>query len=176
MAVREQPVYGPFAPDLRRINTLDATMDALAYRGVPMLSRTLADLLVLVHLGFVAYVVAGGLLALRFRRAPWFHVPAAIWGAAIEIGGWVCPLTPLENRLRAAGGAAGYPGGFIEHYVLPVVYPAGLSRTTQLALGALVLAVNLLIYGVVWYRTRRRTKTSTRVTTNTAATGQTRPD
>jgi len=121
-----------------------------------MLSRFLADLLVLVHLGFVAFVVAGGLLALRFRRASWIHVPAAIWGAAIEIGGWVCPLTPLENRLRAAGGAAGYSDGFIEHYVLPVVYPAELSRPAQFILGAVVLAVNLLVYGVVWRRKRAR--------------------
>lgn len=121
-----------------------------------MLHRAAADLLVLVHLGFVVFVLAGGLLALRFRRAPWLHVPAAIWGAAIEIGGCICPLTPLENRLRAAGGAAGYSGGFIEHYVLPVVYPAGLSRRSQIVLGVFVLAANLVVYAAVRRRRRAR--------------------
>jgi hypothetical protein len=118
--------------------------------------RAAADGLVLLHLGFVLYVVAGGLLALRYRRAPWLHLPAAIWGAAIEIGGGVCPLTPLENRLRAAGGGGGYGGGFVEHYVLPLVYPAGLTRSTQIVLGSIVLLANLLVYGAVWRVRLRR--------------------
>jgi hypothetical protein len=121
--------------------------------------RLLADLLVAVHAAFIAYVVAGGFLALRWRRAPWVHLPAAAWGAAIELGGWTCPLTPLENRLRAAGGAAGYTGGFIEHYLIPVIYPAGLTRRIQFALGAAAIVGNVAAYLMVW-RLRRRRRTT----------------
>ena len=85
----------------------------------------------------------------------WLHLPAAAWGVAIEFGGWVCPLTPLENRLRMRAGLAGYPGGFLEHYVLPVLYPAGLTRRTQVILGALALAANLVAYGILLRRLRR---------------------
>jgi NhaA family Na+:H+ antiporter len=112
--------------------------------------RLLADAVVLLHLAFVAFVVAGGFLALRWRRLVWLHVPAALWGVAIELGGWVCPLTPLEQALREAGGGAGYPGGFIEHYLLPVLYPPGLTRAVQLALGLAVLAVNAPAYALLW--------------------------
>jgi Protein of Unknown function (DUF2784) len=121
-----------------------------------MLFGALADVVVLLHLGFIAFVLAGGLLALRWRRVAWVHVPAAVWGTAIEIGGWICPLTPLENSLRVAAGAQGYSGSFVEHYVLPLVYPSSLSRFTQLVLAAIVLVLNLLVYGVAWHRTRRR--------------------
>lgn len=117
-----------------------------------MAYRVLADLVVGMHALFVAFVVLGGLLALRW---PWIaaaHLPAAVWGALIELRGWVCPLTPLEKSLRAAAGDAGYQGGFIEHYVLPVLYPAGLTRDVQLTLGSLVIAVNLVIYGIVLRR------------------------
>ena len=107
--------------------------------------RILADLVVGVHALFVVFVVAGGLLVLR---RPWVaaaHLPAAVWGALIEFSGWICPLTPLEKSLRAAAGQAGYEGGFIEHYLLPVLYPAGLTRGVQLVLGAAVIAVNLAV-------------------------------
>ena len=117
-----------------------------------MAYRVLADLVVGMHALFVAFVVLGGLLALRW---PWIaaaHLPAAVWGALIELRGWVCPLTPLEQSLRAAAGDAGYQGGFIEHYLLPVLYPAGLTRDVQLTLGSLVIAVNLVIYGIVLRR------------------------
>ena len=117
-----------------------------------MAYRVLADLVVGMHALFVAFVVLGGLLALRW---PWIaaaHLPAAVWGALIELRGWVCPLTPLEKSLRAAAGDAGYRGGFIEHYLLPVLYPAGLTRDVQLTLGSLVIAVNLVIYGIVLRR------------------------
>ena len=117
--------------------------------------RLLADLIVVAHAGFIAFVIAGGYLALRWRWMPWLHLPAAAWGAAIEFGGWICPLTPLENQLRAAGGAAGYSGGFISHYLIPLIYPAGLTRGIQLGLGAAVIAVNVTAYAIVW--TRRRT-------------------
>jgi hypothetical protein len=108
--------------------------------------RAAADAVVVVHAAFVAFVVLGGLLVLRWRRLAWIHVPAAIWGALIEFAGWICPLTPLEHALRARGGAAAYRGDFVEHYILPVLYPANLTRPTQYMLGVLVVAVNALIY------------------------------
>lgn len=124
-----------------------------------MIYRWLADLVVLAHCGFVLFVVFGGLLALRWRRVPWIHLPAAIWGAAIEWSGGVCPLTPLENRFRRLGGQAGYTGGFVEHYLMPVLYPAGLTRATQVVLGLGVVAANLLIYGFVRWRAGRLSPT-----------------
>ena len=120
-----------------------------------MLYRVLADIVVVVHLSFIVFVVLGGLLALRWRRAPWLHLPTALWGAAIEFFGWSCPLTPLENWLRHASGAAGYSGGFIEHHILPIIYPAQLTREILLVLGALVVAVNLVVYAFVWWHRRR---------------------
>lgn len=120
-----------------------------------MLYRNLADLVLLLHLLFIVFVLAGGLLAFRWPKLVWVHLPAVLWGAAIEVAGWICPLTPLENHFRQAAGEAGYAGGFIEHYLLAVVYPADLTREIQLALGFAVLALNLLVYGV-WWRRRRR--------------------
>ncbi len=117
--------------------------------------RLLADLVVAVHALFVLFVVAGGFFAWRWRRMVWLHVPAAAWGVAIEVAAGICPLTPLENRLRLRAGLEGYPGGFLEHYVIPVLYPAGLTRRTQLILGALALAANLVAYGVLLRRLRR---------------------
>jgi Protein of Unknown function (DUF2784) len=114
--------------------------------------RLLADLVVALHLVFVVFAVLGGLLAIRWPRMVWLHLPAAGWAALIEFAGWTCPLTPLENRLRGLAGGAGYRGGFIEHYLLPVLYPSGLNRGVQLALGTLVLAVNAVVY---WYLVRR---------------------
>ncbi len=113
-----------------------------------------ADLLVVAHLAFIGFVLLGGLLALRWRWVPWVHLPAAVWGATVEFTGWICPLTPLENRLRAAAGESGYDSGFIEHYLLPLLYPAGLTPAIQLWLGGLVIAVNVAVYTVVWLRSR----------------------
>jgi hypothetical protein len=121
-----------------------------------VLHRLLADAVVIVHFAFVLFVVAGGLLALRWPRAAWLHLPAAAWGALIELQGWICPLTPLENELRRRGGEAGYAGGFVEHYLVPVLYPAGLQRATQLVLAALVVGVNVAVYTTVVVRRRRR--------------------
>ena len=120
-----------------------------------MIYRALADLILALHLGFVLFVVLGGLLVLKWPRAAWLHVPAAIWGVLIEYTGWICPLTPLENSFRARGGEAGYSGGFIEHYIQPVLYPAGLTRSTQVVLGSLALILNLTAYGIVISRMRR---------------------
>jgi len=108
--------------------------------------RLLADLVVLAHIGFVVFVVLGGLLALRWRRLIWIHLSAVIWGAAVEIFGWVCPLTPLENWLRARAGVIAYSSDFIARYFLPVLYPEGLTRELQIALGIFVIVVNLAIY------------------------------
>lgn len=120
-----------------------------------MIYRGLADLILVVHLAFVLFVVLGGLLVLRWPRVAWLHLPAAIWGVLIEYTGWICPLTPLENSLRVRGGEAGYSGGFIQHYIQPVLYPAGLTRATQIVLGSLVLIVNLTAYAVVMSRVRK---------------------
>ena len=114
-----------------------------------MLYQALADTVVLAHVAFVVFIIFGGLLVLRWRRLAWAHVPAAMWGVAIEWLGWECPLTPLENWLWAQGGERGYAGGFVEHYVVPLLYPASLTRELQLALGAFVLVINLAIYWLV---------------------------
>lgn len=111
-----------------------------------MIYRLLADLVVLTHLAFVFLAVAGALLVLRWRWLVWFHVPAAAWAALIEFAGWICPLTPLENRLRVLSGSEAYRGGFIDHYVLPTLYPSGLTRGVQVFLGSVVVIVNLGIY------------------------------
>lgn len=121
-----------------------------------MPAALLADLVLVAHLAFVAFAALGGLLALRWRRVPWVHLPAVAWGAFIEIRGGVCPLTPLENRLRQAAGGSGYKGDFIEHYIVSVLYPSGLSRDAQFVLAALLLVLNLVVYAVVWRRGRRR--------------------
>jgi hypothetical protein len=121
-----------------------------------MLYSFLADVTVALHLAFVAFVILGGLLVMRWRRVAWVHLPAAAWGAWIEFAGWICPLTPLENWLRRAGGEPAYTSSFVEEYLLPVLYPASLSRDVQWALGALVLLINAGIYAIV-FRRRRRT-------------------
>lgn len=109
----------------------------------------LADLVVVIHFLFVLFVVLGGLLVLRWPKLAYAHIPAAIYGAAIEFAGWVCPLTPLEHWLRRQAGDATYAGGFIEHYILPVLYPSALTREIQLLLGGLVVAINVLVYGLL---------------------------
>lgn len=106
-----------------------------------------ANLLVVVHLGFICFVLIGGFLVFRWRRLVFMHIPAVVWGALIEYQGWLCPLTPWEQQLRQAGGMAGYSGGFIEHYLLPVLYPAYVSRDVQIILGTFVIVLNLAIYG-----------------------------
>jgi hypothetical protein len=114
------------------------------------------DIIVVLHLAFIIFVALGGLLVLRWPRLAWAHVPASIWGALVELAGWICPLTPLENRLRAAGSDPVYSSGFIDHYIMPVVYPSGLTRGTQLGLGVAVIIVNLVVYGFLLRRRRRK--------------------
>ncbi|HSG10442.1 MAG TPA: DUF2784 domain-containing protein [Gammaproteobacteria bacterium] len=112
-----------------------------------MTSSLAADLLVLLHLAFIVFVVLGGLLVWRWWRMVFLHLPASVWGVLLEFNGWQCPLTPLEQQLRVAAGEAGYSGSFIAHYLLPVIYPAGLAPGFQMALGAGALLINLVIYG-----------------------------
>ncbi|HEJ3978977.1 TPA: DUF2784 domain-containing protein [Pseudomonas aeruginosa] len=114
--------------------------------------RLAADALVWLHLGFILFVLFGGLLPLRWPRLAWLHLPAVAWGCAVEFLGLPCPLTPLENRLRRAAGDAGYSGGFVEHYLLPLLYPAGLTPAVQWILGAIVLLVNLIAYLYLLHR------------------------
>ncbi len=111
-----------------------------------------ADAIVLLHLAFVIFVVAGGLLVFRWRRVALLHLPAVVWAVLLEFRGWLCPLTPLELKLRASGGQAGYSGGFIEHYILPVLYPAELDKVMQIEIGSLVIAVNIAVYGWLLWR------------------------
>ena len=123
---------------------------------VEMWYGLLADAVVLVHVAFVAFVLLGGLLVWRWRRAAWVHLPAVVWGVGIEWAGGVCPLTPLENWLRARAGEGAYEGDFIERYLVPILYPSGLTRGTQAVLGTLALLVNLGAYWYVWHLGHRR--------------------
>lgn len=118
--------------------------------------RIAAEALVVIHLGFILFVILGGLTLFRWPRLIWIHLPAAVWGALVELVGAPCPLTPLENRLRIAGNAEAYGGGFIDHYIVPIVYPPGLTREIQVVLGAVVLAVNFFIYFKLLTRNRQR--------------------
>lgn len=121
-----------------------------------MLYRLLADGVLVLHLLFILFVVLGGLLVLRFPRLAFLHVPAAIWGAFIELAGSACPLTSVENSLRLKAGESGYSEGFIEHYLMPVIYPQGLTRDIQFILAGVVIGINLAIYGWLIYRRRKR--------------------
>ncbi len=117
--------------------------------------RALAGAVVVLHLAFVLFVVLGGLAFRRWPRLAWVHLPAVAWGIWIEASGGICPLTPLENHLRALGSEPGYRGGFVEHYLLPALYPEGLTRSAQLVLAAAVLAVNVAAYWGLWRRRRQ---------------------
>ena len=112
-----------------------------------MIYRLTADFVVLIHLAFILFAALGGLLVLKYSRCAIVHLPALIWAVLISLAGWVCPLTPLENWLRERGGLFGYNTSFIEHYILPVIYPGELTRRMQIFMGLLVLFINLGIYG-----------------------------
>jgi hypothetical protein len=117
-----------------------------------MFAGAAADAIVVVHLAFIVFVLFGASLLLRRRWIVWLHVPAFAWGAAVQFFNGECPLTPLEQWLRELAGESGYTGGFVEHYIVPVVYPAGLTRTIQLWLGWFVVAINVAIYSYVFSR------------------------
>jgi len=119
--------------------------------------RVLADAVVVFHLAFIAFVLAGGVLVITWRRrVAWLHLPAVAWAAYAEFTATICPLTPLENALRLRAGQSGYAGGFVEHYLIPIIYPAGLTPNAQGVLGAVVIAVNLLFYAIAWRRASPR--------------------
>lgn len=113
----------------------------------------LADAVLVLHAAFVLFVVGGGLLVLRWPKVAWVHLPAAAWGAFVELTGWICPLTPLENWLREREGRSAYGGDFVARYLVPALYPDGLTREAQLAMAAVVVLLNAVIY---WVATRRR--------------------
>jgi hypothetical protein len=121
-----------------------------------MVYQLLADLVLIIHVGFVVLVVLGGLAVLRWPRLMWLHLPAVLWGAAIEFIGFVCPLTPLEVWLRARSGGAAYGGDFIGHYITAFLYPDGLTRGLQVLLGLLALLPNVALYGYLFVRWRRQ--------------------
>lgn len=114
-----------------------------------MIFSLAADLVVLLHLGFILFALFGGFLLLKWRRLIWLHLPAVIWGSLVELAGWYCPLTPWEQSLRQAAGEGGYSGGFIEHYIVPLIYPVGLTRELQILFGGIVIGVNIVAYVLV---------------------------
>ncbi|SDX09231.1 Protein of Unknown function [Pseudomonas syringae] len=116
--------------------------------------RVAADAVVVFHLVFILFVLFGGLLMLRKPRLALLHIPAIAWGTAVEFLHLYCPLTPLENALRSQAGEQGYDGGFVEHYLIPLIYPAGLTPDIQLWLGAVVVVINVAVYGVLLVRHR----------------------
>ncbi len=116
----------------------------------------LADLTVVIHLAFVLFVIFGGSLGFIWPKAVWLHLPALVWGGTVELGGFVCPLTPLENYFREQADIEGYSGGFIQHYIVPVIYPEGLTREIQFGLGAALITFNLIVYWLLWRRSLTR--------------------
>ncbi len=123
-----------------------------------MVADLAADIIVLVHLGFILFVALGGILVVKWRKVAFLHLPCALWGVLIAFGGWICPLTPLEMHFRQLAGQTGYDGGFIDHYVMPLVYPAGLTRGMQIAFGVTILTVNLLVYALMLVKRAKRKK------------------
>ena len=121
-----------------------------------MAYRLLATLTVVVHLAFILFVVLGGLLVLRWRKMAPVHLACAAYGVAIELGGWICPLTPLENSFRRQAGQVGYEGGFVDHYLLPILYPSPFPRRLSWALAGAVLLVNTAVYGLLLARRPRQ--------------------
>src|SRR4051794_25174780 len=128
---------------------------------VPMPNRLLADAVVIFHFCFVAFVIGGGLLVLRWRRLMWLHLPAVAWGIFIELSHGICPLTPLENHLREAGGGSAYQGDFVDHYIMPVLYPEGLTNRMQVALAGIIVTINAVCYTII-VRRHLRTRRSRR--------------
>jgi len=121
-----------------------------------MFYRVLADITVIIHFLFILFVITGALLALRWKKIILLHIPAVIWGAVVEYTGWICPLTPWENRFRTLAGEAVYRGDFIGNYILPVIYPGDLTRDMQIVLGTTVIFINVLLYGTIIYRSVKR--------------------
>ena len=122
-----------------------------------MLSSLVADAVLLLHMAFVIFVICGGLLVANRPWIAWLHIPMVLWSSIVNLLGWICPLTPLENLYRSAAGEEGYEGGFIEHYLAPIIYPEGLSYEMGVAIGAFVFIWNITIYSVIYFRRKRDT-------------------
>jgi len=120
-----------------------------------MIYGIFADIVVLAHTAFVLFAVFGGFLVLRRRWLAWFHIPAVLWATLVEAAGWICPLTPLENLLRHRAGERMYQSDFIEHYIMPILYPSALMRELQITLGLMVLFINISIYAWIWHRAKK---------------------
>jgi hypothetical protein len=120
------------------------------------MSAFFADVLVVFHLLFVVFVISGGFLLPRWPKLIWLHLPAAFWGVWIEFSGGICPLTPLENQLRTRAGEPGYSGSFVDHYLLPILYPENLTQEIQWLLGSLVIIVNLIAYARAYKAWRKK--------------------
>jgi len=129
----------------------------LRYDRQVFTAALIADIIVLLHLGFILFAAAGGLLVLRWPRLAWFHLPCVAWGFAIEITGARCPLTPMEWHFRQAAGEPGYTGDFIARYLIPVIYPTDLTRGLQVVLGVSLLLVNAAVYAFLWYSRHKNT-------------------
>ena len=121
-----------------------------------MIYSFLADLLVVFHLVFILYVIAGALLIFKWTKTLWLHLPSCFWGMTVEFTGWICPLTPWEIQLRRLAGEEGYSESFIEHYLIPIIYPSGLNWEIQMLLGSIVLIVNLSLYTLILIKRRKR--------------------
>lgn len=121
-----------------------------------MLYKFLADLVLVLHLGFILFVLFGALLAFKYPRTIWFHAPIAVYGMLISFFRWICPLTPLENYFRILAGEKGYEGGFIGHYILPIIYPEGMTPGITMAMGLFVLVWNGMLYGMLIYRSKNK--------------------
>jgi hypothetical protein len=121
-----------------------------------MVYKLLTDLTVFIHLAFILFVVLGGFLVLRWRKSVYAHIPAALWGAAVEYFGLLCPLTPLENYFRNKAGYLTYKAGFIEQYITPLIYPENLKRNIQFILGSLVILINIVIYLLIIIKNKRK--------------------
>jgi len=117
-----------------------------------MIAKLIADALVVLHFLFIIFVIFGGFSTLKWPRIALIHIPCAIWGALIEFYGWVCPLTHFEHYFRETASGVGYSGGFIQHYLIPIIYPYGLTKDIQLGLGIMVVSLNLFIYLIVIYK------------------------
>ena len=121
-----------------------------------MLYHLAADLVIIIHAGFILFVLLGGSLTERWPRVAYAQIASVIWGALVEFAGWICPLTPLENYLRMKSGGSPYPGSFTEHYIVPIIYPGALTRRDQILIGIGVLVVNLVVYGYGWTAHQKR--------------------
>ncbi len=121
-----------------------------------MLSGLLADAVLLFHFLFILFAVFGGILVLYRKKVIWFHVPVVLWSSVVNLASLTCPLTPIENFFRAAAGQAGYHGGFVEHYIAPVVYPAGMPRELELVAGVSIIAWNVAVYAFLGWKNKSR--------------------